>query len=73
MYWRDHGPPHVHAFYGGHEARVRIADGTVIEGRLPRVAERLVRECAHLRRSELVEDWERAQVPETLLPIEPLQ
>jgi hypothetical protein len=52
---------------------VRIEDGTVIDGSLPRVAERLVREWARLRRSELVADWERAQVPEALLPIEPLQ
>jgi hypothetical protein len=20
MYWRDHGPPHVHAYYQGYEA-----------------------------------------------------
>jgi Domain of unknown function (DUF4160) len=73
MYWRDHGPPHFHAIYGGHEAQVRIQDGSVLEGSLPRVAERLVREWAALRRSELMEDWERAQVPEALLPIEPLQ
>jgi hypothetical protein len=73
MYWRDHDPPHFHAVYGGHEAQVRIEDGTVIDGSLPRVAERLVREWARLRRSELVADWERAQVPEALLPIEPLQ
>ena len=44
-----------------------------MEGSLPRVAERLVREWALLRRNELAEDWERAQVPEALLPIEPLQ
>ena len=52
---------------------MRIEDGTVIEGSLPRVAERLVREWAHMHRSELVEDWARAQVPEALLPIDPLQ
>jgi len=73
MYWRDHAPPHFHAIYGGDEAQVRIQDGTILEGSLPRVAERLVREWASLRRSELMEDWERAQVPEALLPIEPLQ
>ncbi|MHB8682546.1 MAG: DUF4160 domain-containing protein [Acidimicrobiales bacterium] len=52
MYWGDHGPPHFHAVYGGGEAQVRIQDGRVLAGSLPRVAERLVREWATLRRSE---------------------
>ena len=35
MYWRDHGPPHFHAIYGGHEAQVRIQDGIVMDGFFP--------------------------------------
>jgi Domain of unknown function (DUF4160) len=73
MYWKDHAPPHFHAFYAGDEAQVRIDDGTVIDGSLPRTAARLVREWTELRRTELLANWERAQRPESLVRIDPLQ
>lgn len=73
MYWSDHEPPHFHAIYSGDEALVRIHDGAFLAGSLPRTAARLVREWAELRRDELSENWRRAQVPESLLPIEPLR
>ena len=73
MYWQDHNPPHFHAIYGEFEAQVRIDEGSVLAGELPGVAARLVKEWANMRRSELMEDWERAQVPEVLMPIAPLQ
>ena len=37
MYWKDHGPAHVHAFYSGDEALVRISDGTIMAGALPKM------------------------------------
>jgi hypothetical protein len=73
MYWKDHGPAHVHAFYSGDEALVRISDGTIMAGALPQNAARLVREWLALRQEELVADWDRAQIPEPLLPIEGLR
>ncbi len=73
MYWRDHNPPHFHAIYGGDEALVVITDGSFLVGSLPRTAARLVREWAALHRDELAENWERAQVTDTLLPVEPLR
>lgn len=73
MYWSDHNPPHFHAIYGGDEALVVIADGTVLAGSLPRTAARLVAEWARLRRDDLMANWERAQVPDPLLPIDPLR
>ena len=44
MYWNDHQPAHFHALYAGDEALVRIDDGTVLAGSLPRTAARLVQE-----------------------------
>ena len=73
MYWSDHHPAHFHAIYGEHEALVAIDDGTVLAGRLPRTAARLVAEWLVLRRRELMADWTRAQARQALLPIEPLQ
>ncbi len=73
MYWKDHNPPHFHAIYAGDEALVIIADGTVLAGSLPRTAARLVREWAQLRREDLMASWARAQMPDSLLPVEPLR
>ncbi|KAA2241046.1 DUF4160 domain-containing protein [Salinarimonas soli] len=42
MYWRDHNPPHLHAFYQGHEALFEIETGEVIAGSLPATARRIV-------------------------------
>jgi len=73
MYWKDHNPPHFHAIYAGDEALVIIADGTFLAGSLPRTAARLVREWTQLRRDELMANWDRAQMPDRLLPVEPLR
>jgi hypothetical protein len=72
MYWQDHSPPHFHAIYAGNEAQVRISDGSIIAGYLPTTAARLVREWADVRRVELAANWDRAQRPVALEPIEPL-
>ncbi|MDA8355800.1 MAG: DUF4160 domain-containing protein [Actinomycetota bacterium] len=73
MYWKDHSPPHCHAIYGGDEAQIRIEDGEMMSGALPATASRLVREWARSHRGELQANWERAQRPEALQAIEPLQ
>ena len=72
LYWNDHQPPHFHAEYAGQVALVAIADSTVIRGSLPPRALRLVEEWAGLHRTELAENWERAQRREALVSIEPL-
>ena len=66
MYLNDHSPPHFHAIYGDHEACVSIETGSVFDGRLPKVAERLVREWAAINREALVENWQIAR--QGLLP-----
>lgn len=72
MYFGDHRPPHFHARYGGHEARVAILTGEVLHGWLPRRALALVSEWTELHRDELLADWERAERAEPLVSIEPL-
>ena len=64
MYVRDHPPPHFHAIYGEHEANVSIETGEVIEGGLPKVAARLVKEWALVRHHQLRENWARARAGE---------
>ncbi len=73
MYFSDHNPPHFHAFYAEYEAQVRIEDGSVLAGEIPRTAARLVSQWLELHQDELVANWERAQEPSALLPIAPLE
>jgi len=73
MYFSDHNPPHFHAIYAEHEALVRIADGSVIGGSLPKTAARLVEQWRQLHADELSANWAAAQEPSALSGIEPLQ
>jgi hypothetical protein len=66
MYFADHGPPHFHVEYQGHEALVTIAEGAVLEGELPKRALALVRQWCMDHRGELEENWRNAQA---LLPL----
>jgi len=72
MYYEDHRPPHFHAYYGEHEASIRIDSLQVLEGRLPSRALRLAIEWAALHRDELRINWKRAQEHQPLYQIEPL-
>lgn len=72
MYYRDHAPPHFHAIYAEFEAELRIDDGQLLKGQLPRRAMALVREWASGHRRELELAWERARRHEPLGTIEPL-
>lgn len=73
MYFADHNPPHFHAIYGEHEALIAISDGSVIGGALPRTAGKLVHQWLEIHKDELETNWRRAQVPDSLVPIEPLE
>jgi hypothetical protein len=66
MFYNDHQPPHFHARYGDANAIVRISDGEIISGELPRTAARLVRDWTLARRGELEENWRRARGHEEL-------
>jgi hypothetical protein len=67
MYWRDHPPAHIHAYYQGFEALFAIEDGELIGGRVPAAATRLIRAWIEERRDELLANWERARLR---LPLE---
>ena len=72
MYWRDHEQPHFHADYGEHSAKVLIATGTMMRGKLPVRVTRLVREWTRMHRRELLEDWQLAREGRMLKRIAPL-
>ena len=53
MYFADHAPPHFHAEYAEHEARIAIGSLAVLSGNLPPRAMGLVAEWTTLHQNEL--------------------
>lgn len=72
IYAREHGVPHFHAIYGPDEATIAIETLATLQGRLPRRAHALVAEWALQHRTELLENWHRAQRHEPTAEIAPL-
>jgi len=68
----EHPPPHFHAVYAEHQARIEIETGDVLSGSLPRRQLRLVQAWTELHREDLLVNWELAMNGETPLPIAPL-
>lgn len=62
MYWRDHNPPHFHAYYQGFEALFEIESGHVLAGRMPPGVRKVIEEWAHRHGRELLENWERGRI-----------
>lgn len=58
MYSREHGVAHFHAAYGEYSGVFALDTLTLIEGNLPRRAQKMVREWAVQNQSELLEIWE---------------
>ena len=72
MFYRDHAPPHFHAFYGNFDIEVSIEDG-VVTGRFPKRALRHVLEWYDLYKVELLDDWKLASQRKPLKKIAPLE
>jgi hypothetical protein len=70
MYHDDHPPPHFHASYQGFAALVRIADGEILQGSLPKKAARIVRQWTLDHRDALMANWTRGEAlePMELIP-----
>ncbi len=72
MYYRDHGPPHFHAYYGSSGITVEIESGRV-KGVFPARALAYVQEWRTLHLVELMQDWELATLRKPLRAIAPLE
>ena len=72
MFFRDHPPPHFHAFYGEYIAKIELHSLRVIERKLPGRALALVLEWAAQHREELEDNWRRREAGEPLQQIHPL-
>lgn len=72
MYFADHDPPHFHAIYGEHQARILIETLEPMDPGLPKRALRLIEEWGMRHRDELVANWERARLRQAPAKIDPL-
>jgi hypothetical protein len=61
LYFRDHNPPHVHAFYGEFEALIVIADGSILSGNLPQRQHSSVMRYLEANRVDVTSQWNAAQ------------
>jgi hypothetical protein len=73
MFFNDHDPPHFHIRYQQFRARIRIADGEIIDGRLAPTVTRLVKEWTALRHDALMKNWIAARTDGRLERIEGLE
>ena len=62
MYWRDHNPPHFHAYYQGSEALFAIQTGDILTGQMAPGARRIIKAWTLRHREELLENWERCKL-----------
>jgi len=72
MFYREHNPPHFHAYYGDYEALIDIQKNELISGNLPPRVLGLVVEWTALHQQELMANWERSKKQEPLESIQPL-
>lgn len=68
-----HHIPHLHAFYQDHKATLRIDNGELLAGSLPRRQLRLVEAWIELYRDELMQDWQLADAGGQIFPVPPLK
>ncbi|MDR0416557.1 MAG: DUF4160 domain-containing protein [Propionibacteriaceae bacterium] len=66
-----HHRPHVHAYYGGHNASVGL-DGELLAGDMPLKQLRMVQAWIAIHEDELYRAWTRALRHEPAQPIAPL-
>jgi hypothetical protein len=57
MFYDEHGPPHFHVAYQGHQAVIDIRTLELRMGRLPRRALNLALDWAELHQDELLANW----------------
>ena len=72
MYYIDHNPAHIHAFYGENVAQFNF-DGKIIEGNFPSKQTKLVQAWIELHKKELEANWELSKNSERMFKILPLR
>ncbi len=72
MNYKDHAPPHFHAWYGEYKISISIKEG-IVKGEMPKRALKLIFDWLELHSEELTLSWQKAQKGDKLDSIEPLK
>jgi len=72
MNYRDHMPPHFHAWYNDYKVMVNILDGKVL-GNMPGRALRMILDWRDEHKEDLIRAWNEAQSGEVINRIAPLE
>ncbi len=76
MYFLDtkqHKFPHIHVSYQDSEAVIRIPEGDLIAGEIPRNKLKLVEAWVEIHKDELMANWKLASNGENVFKIDPLK
>lgn len=57
IFLNDHLPPHLHALFAGQEAKLSIATGEVLSGKLPRAKLKAIQTWLAANRGEVAYIW----------------
>lgn len=71
MYYTDHNPPHIHAYYNDKIAQFDF-NGNIIEGVMSKKQIKLIQAWVLLHKEELLANWSLSQNSETPFRIRPL-
>jgi len=71
MNFKDHDPPHFHAWYGDYKILVTI-ENHIVKGEMPQRALSLIFEWMNHHEDELLRNWQNATTGNPLNKIDPL-
>jgi hypothetical protein len=71
MFYNDHNPPHIYVEYQDYKAIISIKEG-IVEGKMPKIALRLIFEWMELYKEELLMNWDNVEQKKPLSNINPL-
>ena len=70
---KEHGPPHIQAYYQEKRATIDIESCEIIDGNLPNKQRRYVLAWTEIHQEELLANWRLCQNGESPLAIDPLR
>lgn len=74
MFYSDHEPPHIYAYYQGQECRYTIEiEPKALDTPLPRRANNLVCDWIEINEREIAKNWALARNHQELLKVIPLR